>query len=448
MAITYASSTINFVNSLSGSAANKSIKSLVPIVHDRIYHKQVQDKIFWRSRGLIGDDAFSEGGVTQTLAGFPVIRKTELNRTPGDHIVMGQLRNLVIDVFNKTGVGGGVTGSTQLVDKERDWDFYHKKVQIECHRDAVRTDKLMNAQRNPYKSLEEIEVELLSDGWAQMIDKSIFFALHWGQSPHFFRQLSTEAAVDPYDLVATPSAEVKARLNPNFLVGHDTTMTTYATSALAQTQMNTSDTDFATWRANNKLSPTTFEIMSAYARKNNWDLVNVDGRQYIVAIISPQAELQLRTNSDFRQSARDALLRGMDNWIFKKADYVFADCLIYVHNAINDIVGANRADVLSGDAVGGDSNIIELDVTEFVDDASATVAGKICQIPFFGANAIALAESDMRMKSRIEDDYGKILGRGVEHIYNCTRMDWFSEALTGPTAVVANQSSGEIVVGI
>ena len=353
MSIAYSSSGFNFVNSITGTGSNKNLKSLVPIVWDKLYHKQVQDKLFWKTKNLIGNDTFSEGSVTESASGYPVIRKTDLSKTSGDHIVMGQLRNLTVDPFHSSSSplsistfgGGGQIGSRQLVDAEQSFDFYHKKVMIDRQREGVRTDLGMNKQRNPYKSLEEIETELLSDWSAQTEEKELWFALHWGQSPHVLRNIIPS---DSYDLTSLPNYALRARMNVNTLVGHDETMTTYTLSSSAQTQMNTSDTDFATWRTNNKISPKTFEIISAFARKNNWDFVMIDGKQYICATISPQAELVLRNNSDFRQAAYYAAERGKNNPIFAKADYVFSDVIVYVHNAVNDIIGAYKSDSLTG----------------------------------------------------------------------------------------------------
>lgn len=450
MAISYATNGIKFVNSLTGTGTNKNLKTAVPIIYNRIYHKQVQDKEFWKKTGLIGADTYNEGSVSETVSGVPVLRKTELEKEPGDHIVMSQLRNLTVDVFNTSNTGGGVTGSTQLVDIEQSWDFYHKKVQLERQREGVRTDAGMNKKRNPFKSLEEIEMDLLSDWSSQNIDKSIWFAYHWGQSPHLLRHFCTELAggvnVNLDTATTTMPASLKIRSNPNLLAGHDPALTTYSTTALAQTQMNTSDTDFATWRTNNKISPASFEIISAFARKNNYDPIHIDGKSYMVCFISPQMELSLRNNAEWRQAMRDAMPRGLDNPIFKHADMVFADCLIYVHNAVNDVIGVNRADKLTGTIVSATDTKFALTPTEYLDDAGATVANKMGQIIFTGANAMCIAEGEFLMGKRTEDDYGTIIGRGVDMTYGISRNDWLSE--TGPGTTVVNQSSGNLLVGI
>ena len=66
---------------------------------------------------------------------------------------------------------------------------------------------------------------------------------------------------------------------------------------------------------------------------------------------------------------------------------------------------------------------------------------KLHQTQFLGANAVAAAEGRMGLVDRKEDDYGNVIGTGIDMIFGSRRADWASEDATA----TANQSSLMIV---
>ena len=214
MALTYTLSGNAFADSLFGTAtASTALKTLVPQVVDRRYHKTVLDKSFFTRAGIVGPDSYTEGGVMGTAPGFPVVRKTELNAQPGDVIKMGLLRKLTANYLT-----GGKVANLQLVDNETVYDFYSLKVSIERWRQGVYGFGGMSVQRNPYATpLKGIQQEVLADWTAEMQDTALLYALFTGWSPHLMR--------------AHGVTNCHPTWNPNTLYGNDVTLTTTRTVA-------------------------------------------------------------------------------------------------------------------------------------------------------------------------------------------------------------------------
>ena len=404
MTITYATAPFTFVDSQYGSASNQNIKSLVNVAIDRRYHKEVQTKLFFSKTGMIGPDTYTEGGPTMSASGYPVIRKTELTREPGDTIKMGLRKNLSFAVST------GVVAATQLVDSEVGPDFYQHLVKIERWRQGVRIDQGMNAQRNPYEPFEQMEMSLLSDWTAQIQDTSLTYGMHYAYAPHLFRSYG--------------SANLTPLANPNTLIGNDTTYDTTRTIA----NLNAGGQD--------DIKGLTFELGYTYCQEHNFDFVMIDGQPYIIALVSPRGIAKLYRDDEFRKSALFARERGDENILFRHATFAYYNVLIYEYDKIRTILAGKNPAGLS--ATGG--TITEADYTGIGGGFSAS---QLHQTYFLGANALCLAEGKMAMgdKIRKEDDYGTIVGRAVDNIFGTKRPDWTSE----DGATKTNQSSLLIV---
>lgn len=311
MAISYASPQFSFVDSQFGtSATSTGIKSLVNTVVDGRYHKTVQKKNWFTVNGMIGPDTYNEGNNQATAAGYPVIRKVELQKTNGDTIKMGLRSNLA------TTMNVGKVGGFQLVDAEVGWDLKHQQVKIEQWRQGVLTAGGMNSQRNPYEPFEETEIDLLSDWTSSVQDNALLAALHYGSAYHLYRQYGT--------------TNLSAAANANTIFGNDQTLSTSGTIA----SLVGDGTD--------NVKGITFEIGYTFAKQNDFDMVDVNGEQYLVALISPQARLRLMRDADFRNALQYARERGISNPLFKYASFVYANVLIFEYDKVRSQIGGNN----------------------------------------------------------------------------------------------------------
>ena len=410
MSISYGTVPYNFVDSQFGTASSGHPKTNVPVIYDRMYHRQTQTKVLFKKHGLIGDDGFNEGDTEQTAVGFPVIRKTNFSVNKGDTIIMHLEKNI------NAGVNSGIVGQNQLVDNEVGWNTDNLKVKIEQYRNGLLTYAGMNEQRNPYsESLIQLQMDKLSTWSAQTIDTGILYALHYGSAPHLYRQYGT--------------TNVTCTANANTLFGNDLTMDT--TRTIANLQADGSD----------NISPRTFEIGYAYAQKRFFDFINVDGRNYLGCLISVEAFLALYQNEDFRKAMYFARDRGVDNPLFKYGDaVVYGNCIIWTYEKMGSILAAkNPAGLSISNAGAYNSSITEADYTGI---GGGLTTSQLTQVLFLGANAVCLAEGQMAMRERYENDYSILLGRAADNIWGAKRTDWLSE--TGSADL--NQSSLNMVV--
>lgn len=410
MSISYATSPQAFVDSQFGTAATSTgIKVNVPVVVDKMYHKKVQTKTWWKQSGMIGDDAYSEGNSSATVAGFPVIRKTELNAAKGDTITMNQDSNLAITANT------GIVGGFQIVDSEVGWDVNYKKVKIEQWRQAVRTNAGMNEQRDPGSvPFVQKELDKLSDWSAQVIDSGLLYAAHYGHAAHLFRMYGT--------------TNLPPTANTNTLIGNDVTYDT--TRTIASLQGAGAD----------NFNTATLEIGATYFKENNFDMVSVGGESYPVALVSPRAMSLLFQDDKFRNAMQYARERGVNNPLFKApGTIIYRGILVIEYDKIRSVLGGyNPAGLTVTNAGAVNSAIVEAAYTGI---GGGVTASQLTHTIFLGANAIALAEGRMKMAERTENDYGQIIGRAADNIWGASRMDWYDQTAT----LNNNQSSLTIV---
>lgn len=409
MAISYASSPYSYVDSQFGTAATSTgIKVNIPVITDIKYHRRVQTKTFFKQRGLIGPDMFSEGNSEGTSPGYPIVRKTDFQGKKGDTITMHQRTNLAIT--NSVGKVGGF----QIVDAEVGWDLNYKKVKIEQWRQAVRTDNGMGEQRNPFsEGFVETEMDLLSDWTAQVEDSGLLAALHYGHSYHLLRQ---------YGTTNLPVAAVA-----NDIYGNDDTLTVTRTVA-----------DLVGTGADN-LKGKSVELGYLYCQENNFDPVTIGGEAYFIFICSPRGMQFLFRDEEFRDAMTYARMRGIDNPLFKSDAILYSNVLIFKYDKIRSILaGYNPAGLTVSNEGATNSSITEAAYTGI---GGGVLSTQLHQGYFLGANAVALAEGRMRMGERTENDYGQIVGRAADNIWGAQRLDWYDQ-----TATFANNQSALLMV--
>lgn len=394
MAISYASTGYGFVDSQYGTAANATgLKTLVNQVVDKKYHKQVQKKTFWERMGMIGPDMYKEGDTNQTAPGYPVIRKEELTANKGDVIKMGLRHTVTVAHTN-----GGKVGDAQLVDNESATDLSSCKVSIERIRFGLRGNAGMNEQRNPYEPQGDMFNDQLADASAQLVDTSILYAGFAGFAPHLFRMNGTTN--NP------PTAPV------NTLYGNDLTLDTTRTIA-----------DIVGGGDHN-VNASTFEIGATLCEQSDYDPVMVNGEPYWLSLISPKAAMVLLRDDRFRNAFLYARERGIDNPLFKYAEFVYNNCIIFKYDKIRTILGGyNPASLtVSGNA------ITEAIYTGIGGGVAAT---DLHQTLFFGANAIAYATGLSKSGLvRAENDYNNIIGRATDLIFGARRVRFVKEDTT------------------
>lgn len=394
MAISYTDTGFGWVNSQTGTAANSTgLKTLVPQIVDKRYHKQVRAKTFWARMGMIGADTYSEGSVMETASGVPVITKTDLQAQKGDTIKMGLLHSFTVAHTN-----GGKVGDAQLVDTESALDFSNCKVQIEHIRFGLRGNSGMNEQRNPYQSQEAIFSDSLQDGSADMVDTAILYAGACGFAPHLFRIIGTTNA-PPTEPTLT-------------YIGNDFTLTTTRTIA-----------DLV-GAGDDNVKASTFEIGATAMEQNFFDPVNVGGEKLWVALISAKAALTLMQDTRFRDAFLYARERGKDNPLFKSVEFLYNNVMIYKYEKIRTILAGNNP---AGLTVSSNA-ITEAAYTGIGGGVAST---SLHQTLFFGANAIVFAEGRTQTNLvRAENDYNYIIGRANDHIFGARRARFVKEDTT------------------
>lgn len=402
-----------FADSIFGTASQYAQKNLVPIAVDKMYHKEVQTKTFFNRVGMISGDTYQEGNAEVTVAGVPVIRKTDLTANAGDAIRMALRKNL------GAGVNSGRVGSQQLVTYEQPFQFDDMLVKIGQWREGVATYGGINAQRYPFGTYAELEMSLLSDWSAQTQDTGILYALHYGFAPHLYRAYGAGTTVNSTSTLWCTKIK-------NYLIGNDKNFDTTRTVAdiVGDGSMN--------------LSAATFEVGETYCLQNKFDPISVNGQAFWVALVSAKGLLCLKQDATFRNAMQYAMQRGIDNPLFKTPDaLLYSNTLIFSYEKVREIIAGKNPAGLSVSS----NTITEADYTGI---GGSVTASQLHQTYFLGANAIALAEGRFGMAEHIrsENDYNNIIGRAVDNTWGAARCDYVQ---SGGSTIDANQSALNIV---
>ena len=390
-----------YVDSQHGTAAASKPKVNVPVIYDTKYHKKAQQKTWWKIKGMIGANSYASGSIERTDPALPVLRQTEFTAQKGDTMIIHQEEPMSYDHLATT-----IIGNAELINNEQAWGTNYQKVKIEEERTGLVSYAGMQEHRNPYgESLESLMDSKLQDWTAMAVDTGLTYAMHYGQAPHIFRNFGYGTVV--------PTG------NYHCLYGNDLTMTLSRT--IADVSGNGSD----------NLKPITFDIAYSYAKQNNMDLVNINGGEYLVTLVSPKGLLCLRQDEGFRNSVMYARERGITNPLFSQSDgLLYGNCLIFEYDrGVRSIIGGyNPAGLTSANDGAYNATLTE---TAFTGIGGGLAYTDLHQTYFLGARGLMLAEGEMKSALvRQENDYGKIVGRASHNIWNAKRNDWLTETGT------------------
>lgn len=216
--------------------------------------------------------------------------------------------------------------------------------------------------------------------------------------------------------------------NVNTLFGNDDTMDTTRTIA---NLVGTGD---------DNIKGKTFAIGYNYCVENNFDPISVGGENYFVALVSTRALRVFRQDPTVTSALTYARERGINNPLFKAPNaLLYENVLIFSYDKVRGVIGGyNPAGLTVSNAGASNASITEAVYTGIGGGLAST---ELTHTYFLGANAIALAEGQMRMGQRTEDDFQNIIARDADNIWGAQRMDWLDAAGANP----ANQSSLVIV---
>ncbi len=255
-----------------------------------ILHKQVQNKLYWRSAGFIGPDKGDEDYLDAPKGHYPIVTREELGKNGGDKIVVPLLRQLS---------GSGVTGNTALKDAEEALDFWSFSAYIELKRHATGWVHKMSPQRNRFHQKQQV-ADLLSSWMAQEMDDSVFDALYNKYSAHLITEVGVSSTTHPNEFFAGSNAYTD--------IDELTDTDVFDTSVLERA---------ATWAEENNINP-----------------VNVDGEECFVMIIHPRQLHTLRADEEWKSSVRSGEVRGPKNPMFTRAEGKYAGVLVHCTNKI------------------------------------------------------------------------------------------------------------------
>lgn len=215
-----------------------------------------------------------------------VYTKEELTKDYGDRITFGLRMRLT---------GAGVTSGTTLEGQEEALTTYSYNLSLEQYRHAVRDAGAIDRQRAAFSIDSESEAAI-KDWGAEKIDDLCFSAIV--NSPTRIAYLTDATTFTTTTSLATAKAGLAAtsQLTANFL----SFVKTYA-----KTGAN---------RAFVPLRP-----------------IKIEGREYYILLIHPDAMYDLKTDTTFQQFLRDAEVRGPTNPLFTGASAIVDGVIVHEH---------------------------------------------------------------------------------------------------------------------
>lgn len=352
---------------------------------DTVAHVQTGEKLFFKKRGLIGEDKGGEMDLLNPFTNSPVVHKHDLERGAGDRIHMGQSRELT---------GDGVTGTTALEDSEEAMTFYNFSVPIEHQRHGTSWYTPMSQQRTVF-DLKPLAIGKLSTWMAQKMDQAFFQALYWGYPTWLSTLLSVSQTIHP---------NVK-----------------YAGGA-------------ATWNdvgPAHVLVPNTMEALAVYGEENYIAPVMVDGSPHYIYLAHPRQLYTLRTSTMWQSAMADARERGKTNPLFTYADAVWANIIIMSHTYVQNprtneyTQGGERTNIRMGILLGANALYF----------ATGNTAG-------IGKRTRVNAPAAVYLAERSSTDFETKPGYAMGAVYGARRADWTSD---DGNSTVDNQSSALVV---
>jgi N4-gp56 family major capsid protein len=212
--------------------------------------------------------------------------KSQLEKQKGDKITFGLRMRLT---------GAGVTDGQALEGAEEALTTYDSSVTLRQYRHAVRDNGALDRQRAMFSIDEESKSAL--QGWgSEKIDKLAFDAILSAPTLIFYKTSSGS--------------------------------TSTATASTAKTNLTAAD---------GKITPAMVSYIKAYAKTGGNRTyvplrpVRVDGKEYYILLVHPDAMYDWKTDPTYIQTVREAEVRGPTNPIFTGSVAVWDGVIIHEH---------------------------------------------------------------------------------------------------------------------
>lgn len=219
--------------------------------------------------------------------------KEQLTKDKGDKITFGLRMRLT---------GAGVTSGQILEGNEERLVTHSNSVTLEQYRHAVRDDGALSRQRTMFSISDEAR-NAIKDWMSEKVDQLAFDALGVGAG----------ATVDPSKIF--------------YKTGTSTFLAT-GTAATAKSALHATDS---------KLTLNFISFIKAFAKTGGNRTyvplrpVKVEGKEYYIMLVHPDALFDLKATSEWQQAQREAQERGKSNPLFTGAAGVFDGTIIHEH---------------------------------------------------------------------------------------------------------------------
>lgn len=235
---------------------------------------------------------------------------TNLEKSQGDRITFG---------LRMRATGAGVQGSAILEGNEESLTRYDYSLSIDEYAHAVRVRKGIDQQRAMFSVTDEAEAAI-KDWMADKIDQLCFDAIGIGDG----------AGAGPTKVIYRTAAST-------FVSG--------ASFSAVRTSLAAT--------ANSSLNLGLISAIKAYAKTGGERQtvplrpVKVDGKEFFILLVHPDAMFDLKSDSSWQQAQRDAQIRGDSNPLFTGAAGVWDGVVVHEHSrcavATNGGAGSNQA---------------------------------------------------------------------------------------------------------
>lgn len=219
--------------------------------------------------------------------------KEQLTKDKGDKITFGLRMRLV---------GAGVTSGQILEGNEERLVTHSNSVTLEQYRHAVRDDGALSRQRAMFEISDEAR-SAIKDWMSEKVDQLAFDAIGVGAG----------ATVDPSKIF--------------YKTGASTFLAT-GTAATAKSALVAADS---------KLTLNFMSFIKAFAKTGGNRTyvplrpVKIDGKEYFVMLVHPDALFDLKTTTEWQTAQREAADRGKTNPLFTGAAGVFDSVIVHEH---------------------------------------------------------------------------------------------------------------------
>lgn len=302
----------------------QSNSNLRPTVWQRELYQDVMDNLYFVKNGMMGKES---NNIVQI--------KDDLMEKQGNTIKYGLTTRLV---------GNGVDGDAELEGNEEKISSYSDSVSIDKKRFAVRLDGRLDEQQAAY-DLRTDAKEKLSIRMQEFIERQVFLKLGSvtntgitdtngvvvGAAAAWSNTAPIVSQVD--EVAGTGSRYLSAAYDPVSATGNNGTM-----------------------QAANTLSTSLIQRLKVKAVLANPNIVpiKIKGKNYYVLFIHPLQAWDLKQDSNFKQSLREAQVRGEENPLFTGAIGVWDGVVIHEHEYVPYLNATTLAGTASFAGTAGD----------------------------------------------------------------------------------------------